>query len=383
VTMNKYFYESECESSPLRSRELLAQLPITRKSDLIRLQAKQSPLGGLNAAKANLGRIFQSPGPIYDPENTKDDWWRMGQAFYAAGFRQGELVQNCLSYHLTPGGFILDSGARACGCIVIPAGPGQTDQQLDIIEHLKPQGYAGTPSFLKILLDKAKAENRDVSSITKALVTGEALPKPLRAELAAAGIDTLQAYATADVGLIGFESQSDEGLIIAEDLLVEIVRPGSLEPVAEGEVGEVVVTSFNVDYPLIRFATGDLSAVKLGVSDCGRTNMRIKGWLGRADQTTKVKGMFVHASQIEQVRQAYPYIAKMRLVVSQANYNDKMHLQCEVTDNKYLKEDVTNMLDRISSTLKKVTKLTGTIEFVALGSLADDGKVIDDLRTID
>ncbi|MBU2926560.1 AMP-binding protein [Colwellia sp. 1_MG-2023] len=416
--MNKYFYESECESSPLReqallrrladfinyakqecehyketlahidgekitSRELLAQLPITRKSDLIRLQAKQSPLGGLNAAKANLGRIFQSPGPIYDPENTKDDWWRMGQAFYAAGFRQGELVQNCLSYHLTPGGFILDSGARACGCIVIPAGPGQTDQQLDIIEHLKPQGYAGTPSFLKILLDKAKAENRDVSSITKALVTGEALPKPLRAELAAAGIDTLQAYATADVGLIGFESQSDEGLIIAEDLLVEIVRPGSLEPVAEGEVGEVVVTSFNVDYPLIRFATGDLSAVKLGVSDCGRTNMRIKGWLGRADQTTKVKGMFVHASQIEQVRQAYPYIAKMRLVVSQANYNDKMHLQCEVTDNKYLKEDVTNMLDRISSTLKKVTKLTGTIEFVALGSLADDGKVIDDLRTID
>ncbi|MDO6507571.1 AMP-binding protein [Colwellia sp. 4_MG-2023] len=416
--MNKYFYESECESSPLReqallrrladfinyakqecehyketlahidgekitSRELLAQLPITRKSDLIRLQAKQSPLGGLNAAKANLGRIFQSPGPIYDPENTKDDWWRMGQAFYAAGFRQGELVQNCLSYHLTPGGFILDSGARACGCIVIPAGPGQTDQQLDIIEHLKPQGYAGTPSFLKILLDKAKAENRDVSSITKALVTGEALPKPLRAELAAAGIDTLQAYATADVGLIGFESQSDEGLIIAEDLLVEIVRPGSLEPVAEGEVGEVVVTSFNVDYPLIRFATGDLSAVKLGVSDCGRTNMRIKGWLGRADQTTKVKGMFVHASQIEQVRQAYPYIAKMRLVVSQANYNDKMHLQCEVTDNKYLKEDVTNMLDRVSSTLKKVTKLTGTIEFVALGSLADDGKVIDDLRTID
>ncbi|WP_159819680.1 phenylacetate--CoA ligase family protein [Colwellia sp. 20A7] len=416
--MNKYFYESECQSSPLReqaligrladfinyakqecdhyketlahidgekitSRELLAQLPITRKSDLIRLQAKHSPLGGVNAAKANLGRIFQSPGPIYDPENTKDDWWRMGQAFYAAGFRQGEIVQNCLSYHLTPGGFILDSGARACGCVVIPAGPGQTDQQLDIIEHLKPQGYAGTPSFLKILLDKAKAENRDVSSLTKALVTGEALPKSLRAEFSAAGIDTLQAYATADVGLIGFESQIDDGLIIAEDLLVEIVRPGSLEPVAEGEVGEVVVTSFNVDYPLIRFATGDLSAVKLGVSDCGRTNMRIKGWLGRADQTTKVKGMFVHANQIEQVRQVYPYIAKMRLLVSQVNYNDKMHLQCELTDDKYLDEDVTSTLDSISSTLKKVTKLTGTIEFVATGTLADDGKVIDDVRTID
>ena len=416
--MNKYFYESECQSSPLReqallgrladfityakqecehykktlahidgdkitSRELLAQLPITRKSDLIRLQAKHSPLGGVNAARANLGRIFQSPGPIYDPENTKDDWWRMGQAFYAAGFRQGELVQNCLSYHLTPGGFILDSGARACGCIVIPAGPGQTDQQLDIIEHLKPQGYAGTPSFLKILLDKAKAENKDVSSITKALVTGEALPNSLRAEFSAAGIDTLQAYATADVGLIGFESQSDDGLIIAEDLIVEIVRPGSLEPVAEGEVGEVVVTSFNVDYPLIRFATGDLSAVKLGISDCGRTNMRIKGWMGRADQTTKVKGMFVHASQIEQVRQVYPYITKMRLLVSQVNYNDKMHLQCELTDNKYLNENVPNTLESISSTLKKITKLTGTIEFVDPGTLADDGKVIDDLRIID
>jgi len=416
--MKQYFYERECQNPQLReqsllerlpafityakqecqhyeqilqhidaekitSRELLAQLPITRKSDLKQLQAKNSPLGGLNAKTANIGRIFQSPGPIYDPENTSDDWWRVGQAFYAAGFRTGDLVQNCLSYHLTPGGFILDSGARACGCVVIPAGPGQTDQQLDVIEDLKPQGYSGTPSFLKILLDKAKAEQRDISSLTKALVSGEALPKALREEFNAVGINTLQAYASADVGLIGFESKSDDGLIIAEDILVEIVRPGTLEPVADGEIGEVVVTSFNVDYPLIRFATGDLSAVKFGESACGRTNMRIKGWLGRADQTTKVKGMFVHAEQIEQVRKVYSTITKMRLSVTKVNYNDQMHLQCELDTQTYSDSDISTLKENISSTLKKITKLTGTIEFVALGALADDGKVIEDLRVID
>lgn len=415
--MKQYFYERECQNPELReqsllerlpsfityakqecqhygqslqhidadkitSRELLAQLPITRKSDLMKLQAKNSPLGGLNASKANIGRIFQSPGPIYDPENTNDDWWRVGQAFYAAGFRAGDVVQNCLSYHLTPGGFILDSGARACGCVVIPAGPGQTEQQLDIIEHLKPQGYSGTPSFLKILLDKAKAENRDISSVTKALVTGEALPKGLRAEFDAAGINTLQAYASADVGLIGFESKSDDGFIIAEDLLVEIVRPGTLEPVVDGEIGEVVVTSFNVDYPLIRFATGDLSAVKQGESACGRTNMCIKGWLGRADQTTKIKGMFVHAEQIEQVRQAYPHIAKMRLSVTQVNYNDQMNLQCELDSSGYSEADIAGAIENISSSLKKITKLNGAVELVAVGTLADDGKVIEDLRPI-
>jgi len=415
--MKQYFYERECQNPELReqsllerlpsfityakqecqhygqilqhidadkitSRELLAQLPITRKSDLMKLQAKNSPLGGLNASKANIGRIFQSPGPIYDPENTSDDWWRVGQAFYAAGFRSGDIVQNCLSYHLTPGGFILDSGARACGCVVIPAGPGQTEQQLDIIEHLKPQGYSGTPSFLKILLDKAKAENRDISSVTKALVTGEALPKGLRAEFDAAGINTLQAYASADVGLIGFESKSDDGFIIAEDLLVEIVRPGTLEPVADGEIGEVVVTSFNVDYPLIRFATGDLSAVKSGESACGRTNMCIKGWLGRADQTTKIKGMFVHAEQIEQVRQSYSHIAKMRLSVTQVNYNDQMNLQCELDSSGYSEADIAGAIENISSSLKNITKLNGSVELVSIGTLADDGKVIDDLRPI-
>jgi phenylacetate-CoA ligase len=416
--MKQYFYERECQNPELReqsllerlpafityakqecqhysqtlahidadkisSRALLAQLPITRKSELTQLQTKNSPLGGLRAKTASIGRIFQSPGPIYDPENTSDDWWRVGQAFYAAGFRTGDVVQNCLSYHLTPGGFILDSGARACGCVVIPAGPGQTEQQLDIIEHLKPQGYSGTPSFLKILLDKAKAENRDISSITKALVTGEALPKGLRAEFDAAGISTLQAYASADVGLIGFESKSDDGFIIAEDLLVEIVRPGTLEPVADGEIGEVVVTSFNVDYPLIRFATGDLSAVKSGASPCGRTNMSIKGWLGRADQTTKIKGMFVHAEQVEQVRLAHPDIAKMRLSVTQINYNDQMTLQCEFDSSNCAEAAIADTIENISISLKRITKLNGLVELVAIGTLPDDGKVIADLRAID
>lgn len=370
------------DADKITSRALLAQLPITRKSDLIRLQNDNFPLGGLNAKKANINRIFQSPGPIYDPESVSDDWWRVGQAFYAAGFRKGDIVQNCLSYHLTPGGFILDSGARACGCTVIPAGPGQTEQQLDLIEHLQPQGYCGTPSFLKILIDKAKENNRDVSSITKALVTGEALPESLRADFTNAGINVLQAYATADIGLIGYESISGDGLIINDDILVEIVRPGSLEPVNDGEVGEVVVTSFNLDYPLIRFATGDLSAVKTGHSACGRTNMRIKGWLGRADQTTKVKGMFVHPEQVEKVRLKYDNIEKVRLSINKENHNDKMHLQCEIDLSDFTDIETEHTVTDIASMLRQVTKLSGTVELVTIGSLPDDGKVIDDLRPI-
>ncbi len=370
------------DADKITSRELLAQLPITRKSDLISLQEKNAPLGGLNAATAKLGRIFQSPGPIYDPENTSDDWWRMGQAFYAAGFRENDLVQNCLSYHLTPGGFIMDSGARACGCVVIPAGPGQTEQQLDVIEHLKPQGYCGTPSFLKILLDKATEYGRNMSSITKALVSGEALPELLRAEFNAAGIDTSQAYASADIGLIGYESSDHDGFIIAEDLIVEIVRPGTLEPVTIGEIGEVVVTSFNLDYPLIRFATGDLSAIKEGVSNCGRTNMRIKGWLGRADQTTKVKGMFVHPEQVEKVRKEFSNIVKVRLSVTRVDHNDQMHLQCEVDTKNESLESIESFIDDIGHVLKKITKLSGNIKIVTIGALPDDGKVIEDLRSL-
>lgn len=414
--MNQYFNENECNNSEIRekallaklpslvtyaqqecshyqdtlinvdasiitSREALATLPITRKSDLIEQQKNKPIFGGLQAKNAHIHRIFQSPGPIYDPESTNHDWWRVGQAFHAAGFRKGDIVQNCLSYHLTPGGFILDSGARACGCVVIPAGPGQTEQQLDIIEDIKPQGYCGTPSFLKILLDKANENNRDVSSLTKALVTGEALPKQLRTQFSEQGIDVLQAYASADIGLIGYETIADDGFIISEDILVEIVRPGSLEPVEDGEIGEVIVTSFNPEYPLIRFATGDLSAVKSGISDCGRTNMRIKGWLGRADQTTKIKGMFVHPAQLEKLRLKYKNIAKIRLSVNQINHNDQMHLQCELDENN---EGLTieQTIESIQRSLKEITKLNGTVEILPLGKLPDDGKVIDDLRPL-
>lgn len=379
-----YYQEllASVNAESINSRAQLAQLPITRKSDLISLQKRQPPLAGINASNGRVSRIFQSPGPIYDPENCQDDWWRMGQAFHAAGFITGDLVQNCLSYHLTPGGFILDSGARACGCTVIPAGPGQTEQQLDIIEDLKPQGYCGTPSFLNILLSKAKAQNRDISSIKKALVTGEALPKALRDEFTHTGINVLQAYASADVGLIGYESLADDGLIISENIIVEIIRPGSLEPVADGEIGEVVVTSFNADYPLIRFATGDLSAIKSGQSACGRSNMRIKGWLGRADQTTKVKGMFVHPEQIERVRLTSQYFLKARLTVTQQDHQDKMHLQCEFDDKNSAEVDSAQLLNQLANDLKQLTKLNGSVALVALGSLPNDGKVIDDQRVI-
>ena len=379
-----YYQEllASVDASVVNSRGQLAKLPITRKSDLLHLQKQRPPLAGLNTENGTISRIFQSPGPIYDPENCQQDWWRMGQAFNAAGFVSGDLVQNCLSYHLTPGGFILDSGARACGCTVIPAGPGQTEQQLELIEDLKPQGYCGTPSFLNILLNKSQQQDRDISSIKKALVTGEALPAALREEFTDVGIDVLQAYATADIGLIGYESIADDGLIIAEDLIVEIVRPGSLEPVAEGEVGEVVVTSFNKDYPLIRFATGDLSAIKAGESACGRTNMRIKGWLGRADQTTKVKGMFIHPEQIERVRLSVEAIAKVRLTVTQDNHQDKMHLQCEYDSEDYSQQAVQELLFQLENNLKKFTKLNGSVELVNPGILLNDGKVIDDKRII-
>ncbi len=304
----------------------------------------------------------------------------MGQAFFAAGFEQGDLVQNCLSYHLTPGGFILDSGARACGCSVIPAGPGQTEQQLELIQRLQPQGYCGTPSFLKILLDKAKQHHIDISCIKKALVTGEALPESLRSEFEVQNIQVLQAYASADVGLIGFESLAKNGFIISEEILVEIVRPGSLEPVAEGEIGEVVVTSFNLDYPLIRFATGDLSALATGKSACGRTNMRIKGWLGRADQTTKVKGMFVHPEQVEKIRQSFTEFIKVRLVVTQNNHNDVMQLQCELASDELSNQAQNQLIKAAEQCLKEVTKLSGSVIIVATNSLPNDGKVIEDKR---
>ncbi len=367
-------------ASDINSRAALASIPITRKSQLIKLQKAKPFFAGMVANQAKVDRIYQSPGPINEPENASDDWWRLAQAFYAAGFRAGDIVQNCLSYHLTPGGFILDSGARACGCTVIPAGPGQTDQQLEVIQQLQPVGYCGTPSFLKILLDKAKAQDVDVSCLKKALVTGEAFTGALKAEFEALNIKAYQAYATADIGLIGYESEGSDGFIVAEDILLEIVKPGSQQPVAPGEVGEVVVTSFNKDYPLIRFATGDLSAIATGASQCGRTNMRIKGWLGRADQTAKIKGMFVHPEQIDNVMKTHPQVVKSRLIINHENHNDTMTLQCEIGNIN--SSDNAELIDVIKESLKKATNLSGDVQLVAVGSLANDGKIIDDQRSI-
>tara|TARA_R110000796_G_scaffold11478_2_gene38105 strand:+ start:19038 stop:20267 length:1230 start_codon:yes stop_codon:yes gene_type:complete len=365
----------DVDPKAITSREALASLPITRKSDLIDAHAKEPPFAGLNATPVPaLARIFQSPGPIYDPQGKGDDWWRMGRAFFAAGFRSGDIVHNCLSYHLTPGGFIFDSGARACGCVVIPAGVGQSEAQVKAISDLKPTGYCGTPSFLKILIEKAEELGADISSIKRALVSGEALPETLRDWFADRGIAMLQCYASADLGLIAYESDAKNGMIVAEDIILEIVRPGTGDPVAEGEVGEVVVTSLNMDYPLIRFATGDLSAISAGQSPCGRTNDRIKGWMGRADQTTKVKGMFVHPQQIAEIIKRHDAITKARLVVTRESDNDVMTLLCEGADAGHIYA--------IGETLASVCKLRGIVEGAATGSLPNDGKVIDDKRPL-
>jgi len=361
-------------SVAVTNRQELAKLPVTRKSDLIAMQAEKPPFAGLNATPIGaLARIFQSPGPIYDPEGKGDDWWRMGRAYFAAGFRPGDVIHNCMSYHLTPGGFIFDSGARACGCAVVPAGVGQTEVQVKAIADIRPTGYAGTPSFLKILLEKADEMGADVSSISRALVSGEALPEKLRGWFAERCVTMLQCYASADLGLIAYESDARDGMIVAEDIIVEIVRPGTGTPVADGEVGEVLVTSLNMDYPLVRFATGDLSAILPGPSPCGRTNQRIKGWMGRADQTTKVKGMFVHPQQVAEVVRRHPEIAKARLVVSRVNDNDVMTLACETDAADF-------NADAVGSTVHDVCKLRGVVEPATLGSLPNDGKVIDDQR---
>ncbi|MCL6269270.1 AMP-binding protein [Sansalvadorimonas sp. 2012CJ34-2] len=355
------------------SREALAKLPVTRKSDLIELQKQVPPFGGLNGQPAGtMGRLFQSPGPIHEPEGKTKDWWRMGRALYAAGFREGDIVHNTLSYHLSPGGFILDSGARACGCAVIPAGVGQTEQQLRVIESLRPNGYAGTPSFLKTLLEKADEQGLDISFMDKALVTGEGLPEALRTEFTKRGIRCVQAYATADAGLIAYESEAQEGMIAAEDIILEIVKPETGDPVQEGEVGEILVTVFNSEYPLFRFATGDLTAVLPGRSPCGRTNMRIRGWMGRADQSTKVKGLFVHPCQISEVVQKHPEINRARLVVESIDSRDSMTLLCE--------GDAEMDTNAIEATIKIICKLKGKARRVDDGEIVKDGLVIEDLR---
>ncbi|MGB7542960.1 MAG: AMP-binding protein [Burkholderiales bacterium] len=357
------------------SRAALAKLPVTRKSDLTGLQKAARPLGGLNATSVEkLGKLFVSPGPIYDPEGRGRDWWRLGRALFAAGFRAGDVAVNTFSYHFTPAGSMLESGALALGCAVVPTGVGQTEMQVATIADLGANAYMGTPSFLKLIVEKADELKADIRSLKKASVGGEYLPPALRAAMGERGIRVIQSYASADLGLIAYESEALEGMILDEALILEIVRPGTGDPVPEGEVGEVVITSFNADYPLIRFGTGDLSAVLPGASPCGRTNTRIRGWMGRADQTTKVKGMFVHPSQVAEVVKRHGEIGKARLVVDNPGGADRMTLHCEVAA-------VSDALKAaIEASIRDITKLRGEVAFRKPGELPNDGKVIEDAK---
>jgi phenylacetate-CoA ligase len=372
-----YYFQSLAGISPFEctTREALARLPLTRKRDLIDLQKKNPPFGGLNSLARNRAkRVFASPGPIYELQGMEMDHWRMARVLYAAGFRHGDLVHNCFSYHFTPGAFLMEGGARKLGCAVFPGGVGQTEQQVQAMVDLRPECYVGTPSFLRIIVEKAEEMGADISSLKKALVSGEALPGVTRSWLNERGITVRQCYATADIGAIAYETDADDGMVVEEGLLVEIVRPGTGDPVAMGEVGEVVVTTFSPDYPLIRFATGDLSAFLPGKSPCGRTNVRLKGWMGRADQTTKVKGMFVHPEQVADVARNYPEVQRMRLVVDNPGGQDRMVLHCEVAS-------AVDSLDKaLVNSLRDATKLRGEVVFAPIGGLPNDGKVIEDTR---
>ena len=363
------------DPAAVRDRGALARLPLTRKSDLIALQKQAPPFGGLaTVAVGHLARVFASPGPIHDPEPHGVDPWRTARALHASGVRGGDLVQNCFSYHLTPAGSMFETGAHALGCAVIPAGTGNSETQAQVAAHLKPRAYVGTPDFLRIILEKGDELGLDLSSIAVGHVTGGPYLPDARAVYEGRGIAVYQSYGTADLGLVAYETPARAGLVVEEDALVEIVRPGTGDPVAEGEVGEVVVTVFNPAYPLIRFATGDLSAVLPGPSPCGRTNMRLKGWLGRADQTTKVKGMFVHPAQVAEVVRRHPAVARARLVVGRRDAGDTMTLRCEAAEGGGA------LAAALRETLAAVTKLRGEVEIVAPGSLPNDGKVIDDVR---
>ena len=363
------------DPATITSRAALARLPVLRKSELPALHKAAPPFGGLVCGlPGSFGRLFTSPGPIFEPEPVHADPWRGARALFAAGFRPGDVVLNTFSYHLTPGGFIFDASARALGCAVIPAGPGNTEAQFELIEAYRPVGYSGTPDFLKILLDAAASAGRDISSIRRALVSGAAFPRSLQEEIKSRGVDAYQAFGTADLGLVAFETQAREGMVVNEDLIVEIVRPGTGDPVAEGDVGEIVVTSLDPEHPWIRLALGDLTAALPGRSPCGRSNMRITGWMGRADQTTKVKGMFVRPEQIAEIGKRHPELGRLRLVVTRAGETDMMTLRAECNS-----VDET-LQSQIASTLRAVTKLGGTVDLVASGSLPNDGKVIADER---
>ena len=367
------------DAASVNSRAALAKLPVIRKHELLEQQKAERAndiFGGFSAiayGKA-MPRIFASPGTIYEPEGARGDYWRMARAMFAAGFRENELIHNCFSYHFTPAGSMMETGAHALGCTVFAGGIGQTEQQVQAMAELKPAGYIGTPSFLKIIVEKAAEMGVSLPSVQKALVSGEAFPPSLRDWLAERGIAGYQCYATADLGLIAYETSAREGLVLDEGVIVEIVRPGTGDPVPEGEVGELVVTTLNPDYPLIRFGTGDLSAVLPGACPTGRTNHRIKGWMGRADQTTKVRGMFVHPGQVAEVTKRFPSIKRARLVVSGEMANDQLTLKVETLE-------AAGLVEKISEAVRDVTKLRADIALVEVGSLPNDGKVIEDARS--
>jgi len=364
------------DAKSVTGRAALAKLPLLRKSALLGLQKETPPFGGFNTiAPGKAKRLFMSPGPIFEPEGHTGDY-NGARALFAAGLRAGDVAINCFSYHLTPGAFILEAGAHALGCATIPGGVGNTEAQLDAIAQLKPSAYVGTPDFLKILIDAAAKAGKDASSIKRGLVSGAALPPSLRKELGDRGVAVKQCYAVAEAGVISYESDALEGMILNEDMILEIVRPGTGDPVAEGEVGEVVVTTFNPDYPMIRLATGDLSAVLAGASACGRTNTRIKGWMGRADQTTKVKGMFVRPEQIAEVVKRHPELTRVRLSVTREGEQDAMTLSAECQNAG------AGLGDAVAETLQAVTKLKGAVKLVPPGSLPNDGKVIADERPV-
>jgi phenylacetate-CoA ligase len=368
------------DASGVISRAALARLPVTRKHELLdrqKARRAEDAFGGFSTIVRGpqMKRIYASPGPIYEPEGVAADYWRAARAMFAAGFRSGDLVHNAFSYHMTPGAFIMESGAHAVGCTVFPAGTGQTEQQLQAVAELRPVAYMGTPSFLRILVEKAQEAGSDITSLRKGLVGGEAFPPSLCQWFTERGMAIYQSYATADLGLIAYETASRQGLVLDEGVIVEIVRPGTGDPVPEGEVGELVVTSLNPDYPLVRFGTGDLSAILAGTCPTGRTNTRIKGWMGRADQTTKIRGMFVHPSQVADIARRFPEVLKARLVVSGEMANDQMTLRVEAASAPQ------GLDTRIGEAIRDVTKLRGDVELVSPGTLPNDGKVIEDARS--
>ena len=373
------------DAAAVDHRAALARLPVTRKSELLARQQAlraQDPFGGFSAIgwrglRAGKGarRVYQSPGPIYEPEGEGRDYWRMARAIFAAGFRAGDLAHCSFSYHLTPAGAMMESGAHAVGCTTFAGGIGNTELQLQAAADLRPQGYIGTPSFLKILVEKATDTGADIRSLTKASVGGEACPPSLRDWLAERGVQAYQSYGTADCGLIAYETSARQGLVLDEGVILEIVRPGTGDLLPDGEVGEVVVTVLNPDYPLVRFGTGDLSAVLAGPCPTGRSNLRIQGWMGRADQTTKVRGMFVHPGQVADVVRRHPEIGKARLVVEGEMANDRMTLKVEVQGAPE------GLAAAVAASVRDVTKLRAEVVLATPGSLPNDGKVIEDARS--